>query len=170
MSNKFNNFIHTLIPYDYALFGGVFLLFLLFVILGIALRKRAYLAIPLILIAFATLILGPTLGYVEMHNYLFSNSTTIVNQKKLTFTKAIVINGLVKNTSDINFKSCKITAKIYKSTKNEIVDFILGFKPIYKMSIIEDNIPVKSQRSVKMIIEPFTYTKNYALSLEADCK
>lgn len=170
MSGKINAFIHDLVLYDYILFGGVFFLFLLFVILGIVARRRTYVAIPLILIAFTTLILGPTLGYVEMHNYLYKNKITIINQKKLTFTKAIVLNGSVKNESNRDFKRCKITAKVYKSTKNEIKDFIFSFKPINKMTIIENSIAINEEREFKMIIEPFTYLKEYTLSVEADCK
>lgn len=170
MSGKINAFIHDLVLYDYILFGGVFFLFLLLVILGIVARRRTYIAIPLILIAFTTLILGPTLGYIEMHNYLYKNKTTIINQKKLTFTKAIVLNGSVKNESNRDFKRCKITAKVYKSTKNEIKDFIFSFKPINKMTIIENSIAINEEREFKMIIEPFTYLKEYTLSVEADCK
>lgn len=170
MSGKINAFIHDLVLYDYLLFGVVFFLFLFFVILGIVARRRTYIAVPLVLIAFTTLILGPTLGYVEMHNYLYKNKTTIINQKKLTFTKAIVLNGLVKNESNRNFKRCKITAKVYKSTKNEIKDFIFSFKPINKMTIVENSIVMNEEREFKMIIEPFTYLKEYTLSVEADCR
>ncbi|MDD5157502.1 DUF2393 domain-containing protein [Sulfurimonas sp.] len=170
MSGKINAFIYDLVLYDYILFGVVFFLFIFFVILGIVARRRTYIAIPLVLIAFATLILGPTLGYVEMHNYLYKNKTTIINQKKLTFTKAIVLNGSVKNESNRDFKRCKITAKVFKSTKNEIKDFIFSFKPINKMTIIENSIAINEERDFKMIVEPFTYLKDYTLFVEADCR
>lgn len=170
MSEKINAFIHDLVLYDYILFGGALFLFILFIILGIVARGKTYIAIPLILIAFTTLIAGPTLGYIEMHNYIYKNETLITNQKKLTFTKAIVLNGSVKNDSNINFKRCKITVKVYKSTGSEIKDFIFRFKPINKMTIIKDNIVINEKREFKMIIEPFTYLKKYSLSAEADCR
>lgn len=170
MSEKINAFIHDLVLYDYVLFGVVFFLFIFFIILGIVARRRTYLAIPLIFIAFTTLIVGPTFGFIEMHNYIYKNKTTIINQKKLTFTKAIVLNGTVKNESNRNFKRCKITAKVYKFTKNEIKDFIFSFKPINKMTIVESSVAINEEREFKMIIEPFTYMKGYTVSVEADCR
>ena len=170
MSGKINAFLHDLVLYDYVLFGVAFFLFIFFIVLGIVARRKTYLAILFILVAFTAIIAGPTLGYIEMHRYIYKNKATITNQKRLTFTKAVVLKGLVKNESNINFKRCKITAKIYKSTKNEIKDFIFSFKPINKMTIIENDIAVNKVREFKMIVEPFTYLKDYTVSVEADCR
>ena len=170
LKTKITAFINELILYDYILFGTIFVLFILFIILGIILRRKMGLAIFLILLAFAIVFLGPTLGYKEMHKFLFKNSITITTQKKLTFTKAIVIKGVLTNESKFNFKSCKITASAYKLSKNPIKKYIYPFKPIKKMSIIELDIPKGSSKEFKMFIEPFTYSKEYNISIGANCK
>jgi len=163
-------FIENLILYDYILFGGVFVLFILFIILGIILRKKIFLAVLLILLAFAILILGPTLGYQEMHKFLFKNATTITSQKKLEFTQAIVVKGTLKNESKFNFSTCRITTKVHKVSKNEYKNYLYAFKTIQKASILEENIVKGQTINFKLFIEPFTYSKDYNLSIGAKCK
>jgi len=164
------SFIHNLIPYDYALFGGVFFLFILFIIISILLRRKTALAVFLILIAFSILFLGPSIGYMKMHEYLFKNNVELVSQKKLTYTKAIVVNGKLTNESKFDFKSCNITASAYKVSGNKIKDFIYPFKPLQKTSIIEYDILKDETIDFKIIVEPFTYTKDYNVSIGAKCK
>lgn len=170
MTDIITAFMNGLITYDYILFGSVFFLFLIFIILGIILRKKAALAVFLILLAFVILTLGSTLGYIKMHQYLFKNSTSITSYKELTFTKAVVIYGVVKNTSNFDFKSCNITASAYPVSGNSIKDYILKFKPFNKMSILEYDILRGEEREFKLILDPFTYSKDYNISLGANCK
>lgn len=167
---KINEIIKELIVYDYILFGSLLLIFLIFIIIGIVFRHKIFLAIFLIIFAFITLILGSTFGYVEMHNYLFKNETALISQKKLSFTQAIVVYGTIKNVSQRDFKSCKISASVYRISGNEIKDYIKKFKPIAKMSIVEEDIAVGQEREIKIIISPFVYSGDYNVSLGADCR
>jgi len=159
-----------LIKYDYILFGSVFALFLLFIILAIVLRKKVALSIFLILLSFSILALGPTLGYIKMHEYLFKNSTKLISQKKLSFTPAIVVKGSITNESKFNFTSCKITASAYKSSTNIIKKYIYPLKPLKKMSILHEDILKGETKEFKIIIEPFTYKKDYNISIKASCR
>ena len=170
MKAKITAFIESLIMYDYILFGSVFILFILFIILGIMLRKKTGLAIFLILLAFSLLALGPTLGYIKMHEYLFKNSTVITSQKKLEFTKAVVVKGKLSNESKFDFESCNITAKAYKVSNNSWKNYIYQFKTIKKMSILEHDIKKGETIDFKIIVEPFTYAQDYNISVGADCK
>jgi len=170
MKDIINNFIHNLIIYDYILFSALLFVFILFIIIGILLRHRVGIALFVIMLAFTQLIVGSTYGYLKMHEYLFKNETSIISQKKLSFTEAIVLYGTIKNVSNKDFSSCKITAKVYKTSENKLKDYLLKFKPINKMSIIENDIAKGQEREIKIIIEPFTYAYDYNLSLGADCK
>jgi len=170
MKAKLTAFINELITYDYILFGSAFVLFILFIILGIVLRRKIVLAIFLILLSFTILIAGPTIGYVKMHDYIFKNSTEITSQKKLTFTQAVVVKGKITNESNRFFKSCKITAGAVKVSSNELKNYIYSFKPFAKMSITEQDIAVGETREIKIIIEPFTYSKDFNLTIGAKCK
>lgn len=170
MKAKITAFINELITYDYILFGSVFLLFILFIILGIVLRKKTALAILLILLSFTILIAGPTVGYVKMHDYIFKNTIELTSQKKLNFTQAVVVKGKVTNNSQRFFKSCNITASTLKVSKNELKNYLYSFKPFAKMSILEQDIAVGETREFKIIIEPFTYSKDFNVSIGAKCK
>jgi len=170
IKEKITAFINELVIYDYILFGSVFALFLLFIILAIVLRKKVSLSIFLILLSFFILILGPTLGYLKMHEYLFKNSTQLISQKRLSFTPAVVLKGSVTNESKVNFASCKITASAYKVSQNVIKKYIYPLKPFKKMSILEDNILKGEIREFKIIIEPFSYSKDYNISIKASCR
>jgi hypothetical protein len=169
MKEKISLFIDNLIVYDYILFGSVFVLFLLFIILAIILRKKLGLALFLILLSFSSLILGPTLGYKYLHEYLYKYSLVLQSQQKLNFTEAIVVKGTLTNDSKFNFKSCTITASAYKVSSNKYKNYIYPFNPLKNMSIVEEQISIGAQREFKIIIEPFTYSGEYNISLKADC-
>jgi hypothetical protein len=169
MKEKISLFIHNLIVYDYALFGAAFVLFLLFMILAILLRRKLGLALFLLLLSFTALITIPTLGYKYMHAYLYKNSLELQMQQKLNFTQAVVVKGMLANESKFDFKSCNITASVYKVSSNKYKNYIYPFNPFQHMSIIEEQIPIGEKREFKIIIEPFTYAGDYNISLKANC-
>ena len=74
------------------------------------------------------------------------------------------------NESKVDFKSCKITASVFKSSKNIIKKHIYPLKPLKKMSIWQENILKGETQEFKIIIEPFTYKKDYNISIKASCK
>ncbi len=170
MKAKLTAFLDSLILYDYILFGSVFVLFILFIILSIVLRKKVLLAVLLAIFSFSLLILGPTFGYVKMHEYLFKNSIKLISQKKLEFVSAIVVKGALTNESKFDFSSCVITAKVHKESKNELKKYLYRFKTIKKASIIEESIRKGETINFKIIVEPFNYSKDYNISLGAKCK
>ncbi|ADN09903.1 conserved hypothetical protein [Sulfurimonas autotrophica DSM 16294] len=163
-------FIDGLISYDYILFGASFILFILFIIFALLLRKKLIVALFFIFLGFATLVLGPTFGYIQMHKYIFKNSTKLLSQKKLNFVQAVVVKGTITNESKFDFGECKITAEVYKVTKNKYKNYLFKLKPFQKMSILEQNLPKGQMREFKIIIEPFRYQKDYNISLGASCK
>ena len=170
MKGKITAFIDGLIPYDYALFGGAFLLFIIFIILGLMLRRKIVLSLLFILLAFTTLLLGPTLGYIKMHEYLFKNTVTLTSQKRLKFSEAVIVYGTLTNESKKYFKECKITASAYSVTSNKYKNYLKKLKPFQKMSIFEKDIAVAETRKFKIIVEPFRYSRDYNISLGADCR
>ena len=170
MKSKINEYISGLIAYDYILFMAVFILFILLIILGIVFRKKLLLALLLIFTSFLILVLGPTLGRSIMYETLFQNSTELLTNKRLSFVEAVVVTGLIKNESTRNFKICKITASAYKISSNKFRNYFYELKPFKQMSIVEDDILVSEAKEFKMILEPFTYKKDYNISLGARCK
>ena len=170
MREKLLAFVHGLILYDYILFGLSFFLFLLFIILALLLRKKLLTGLFFVFLGFATLVLGPTLGYIQMHKYLFKNSVKMISQKRLHFVQAVVVKGSITNASKFDFGACKISAEVYKVSKNRYKNYLFRLKPFQKMSILEKDLPKGQTKEFRIIIEPFTYKKEYNISLEASCK
>jgi hypothetical protein len=171
MKHKVIAFIDSLILYDYILFGVVALLFILFLILAIVLRNRVGISIFIILLAFATLLLGPTLGYKFMHDFLFKNSVKITTIKQLEFTNALLIKGTITNNSKMKFLTCKIKAGAYKVTGKKIPDMIYPYRPFKRGYLKLDTIIKPNEtRAFKMFIEPFRYKKDYNVTIGANCR
>ncbi len=170
MKEKITAFIDELIKYDYILFGSVFTLFILFIVLALILRRKVGLSIFLVLFSFTILVVGPTLGYVEMHKYLFKNSIALISQKKLNFSNAIVVKASLTNESKLDFKTCKITINVHKVSKNMIKKYLYKFKTIKKATVIKENIKIGEKIEFKVFVEPFTYSKDYNITLGANCK
>ncbi|MDD4883952.1 DUF2393 family protein, partial [Sulfuricurvum sp.] len=91
MKAQIIDFIHHLLIYDYLLFGGIFILFILLLTLAIAFRKKMGLAIFLVLVAFGVLTAGPVGRYIALHHYLFKHTIIIHEVKALEFTEALLI-------------------------------------------------------------------------------
>ena len=171
MKTKIAAFIQSLMVYDYILFGVVLALFVLLLILAVILHKKTLLSVILIIISFGILLLGPTLGYIALHNYLFKSSYKIHEVKSLEFSQALVVKGEIHNASNRDFQRCKITANVYKVANNMILDLLYPLNPFKKTSILSEEVLEKSAtRDFKIIVEPFTYTKDYNVSLGVNCQ
>jgi len=170
MKSKITAFIDSLGSYDYALFGGTFVVFILLIFLTILLRRRIILALLLFLISFSSLFLVPTIGRKYMYDYLYANSVEIISQKRLHYSDAIVVKGKLKNISDRNFKICKINIKVHKVSTNKLRNLMFQFKHIQQLTIYEEDIVKDEEIKFKAIIEPFKYKKDYNLTIEASCK
>ena len=88
----------------------------------------------------------------------------------MTFTSAIVVKGSVKNESQFDFEKCRITASVHKVSKNELRNYFYTLKSLKNMSIWEEDIPKGETRTFKIIVEPFTYKRDYNISLKASCE
>ena len=170
MREKILAFLHSLILYDYILFGAIFSLLLIFLILAIIKRESLISSILYIFFAFFILLAGPFIGYKTLHYFLYKNSIELVSEKKLKFMKAIVVRAKLHNESNFDFKECKITANVHKAHSNSVKNFLYSFRIIKKMTIITKDIKSGNSKNIKIIIEPFKYKKRYQISLKADCR
>ena len=170
MKEKLTAFLDQLIIYDYLLFGAALLLFIMFLLLAILLRKKLLLAILLIIMAFTVIVIVPTLGYMQMHAYIFKNSTSIKSLKALEFTQALVVHGHLTNESNRDFTQCAITAGVYKVADNILLDTLYPLNPFQKETILVEEIPIGKKITFKIIVEPFNYSRDYNGSIGAKCR
>lgn len=171
MKDKITDFIHHLLIYDYLLFAGVILAFLLILILAIVLRNRLGLAVFLVLLAFVVLTVGPIVGYLQLHRVLFANTVQTEQIKKLEFTEALLIRGTITNASKRPFSECTLNAGVHKVKHNRYIDPIYPHIPFRKSALVVPG-PIEPGKSVpfKLIIEPFRYTSDFNVTLKADCR
>ncbi|MBD3799328.1 MAG: DUF2393 domain-containing protein [Epsilonproteobacteria bacterium] len=171
MKAKITEFIHNLLMYDYILFGGIFILFILLLTIAIIFRRKLRLAIFLVFLAFGVVSIGPVVGYIMLHKYLFKNNILLREVKALEFTEALLIKGDINNTSKRPFKECTLHAGVYKVTHNKYIDPLYPYIPFKKGSITL-NKPIAPGKSTpfKLFIEPFRYTNDYNLTIKAECR
>lgn len=171
MKARIIDFIHHLIIYDYLLFGGIFVLFLLLLVLAIALRHKMVLAVIFVLLAFGVLTAGPVIGYIKLHQYLFKNTIILHEVKALEFTEALLIKGDINNTSKRPFKECSIYVGVYKVSHYKYLDKIYPYIPFKKgsLKIVEPIAPGKSA-PFKLFVEPFRYAKDYNITIKGECR
>lgn len=171
MKALIQEFINHLIIYDYFLFGGIIILFILLLILAIALQHKMGWAIFFVLVAFGVLTAGPVAGYITLHQYLFKHTLIVHEIKALEFTEALLIKGDINNTSKRTFSECTLSAGVYKVTHNKIIDPIYPYIPFKKSSLrVQKTIPPGKSVPFKLFVEPFRYTKDYNITLKAKCR
>jgi hypothetical protein len=170
MKEKILLFLHSLTTYDYIFYISIFVIFVVLILLILLLRNKPSIALLLLLIAILEVSLGPTIGYSYFHNYLYKNSITLTKAKRLQFVQAVVIEGKLKNESKFDFTSCEVKAKIVKKTKNKYKNMILQFKPIKTKTITLQDIPKNTDVAFKFLIEPFTYKKDFNVTVSGVCR
>lgn len=170
MKEKILVFLHSLTVYDLIYFGAVFLLFILLIVFVLFLRQRLIAALLLLLVAILEISLGPTIGFRFFHNTLFKNEIVLTKTKRLHFVKALVIKGKLKNISRFDFKSCLVQATVYKETHNKFKNLIFKLKPIKQADITIKDIPKGADGTFEFFIEPFTYKKDFNVSVKGVCR
>lgn len=171
MKARIQDFIQNLIPYDYFLFGGIILLFVLLLTLAIVLRHKLGVAIVIVFMAFGVLTVAPFVGYWTMHHQLFKNKITLHEIKALEFTEALLIKGDINNTSKRPFKECTLHAGVSKVTPNTYLNQLYHVIPFKKSSMtIQQPISPGESMPFKLFVEPFRYTKKYNVTVKAECR
>ena len=163
-------FIDTLHMYDYILFAISGALFLLLLFLAILLRNKVGVSLILVITSFIVLISGPIFGYNKIHNSIYKTKISDLSIKRLEFSQAVVIKGTLTNLGQENFKKCKISSSAYKGATNFLEELVHPLKPFLKRSIVrEENIDINNSIDFKLLLEPFTYSKEYNISVKVNC-
>jgi len=167
---NFQAFIDSLHLYDYILFGISGALFLVLLFLAILLRNKIGLSLFLVILSFITLVAGPFVGYNYIHDSIYKTEISELSIKKLEFSEAVVIKGKITNLGKESFKQCKISSSAYRGADNFLEELVFPLKPFMKRSIIkEENIDINNSIDFKLLLEPFTYSKEYNISLKVNC-
>ena len=166
----FQSFIETLHLYDYVFFSASAALFLLLLTLAIILRNRVGFSLFLVFLAFIILIAGPIVGYSYVHSSVYKTKISELSIKRLEFSQAVVIKGTLTNFGQQSFRKCTISSHAFKGADNFLEELVFPLKPFIKRSIIkEENIDINKSIDFKLMLEPFTYSNEYNISVKVDC-
>jgi len=165
-----HDFIASLHLYDYILFGISGALFVLILLLAILLRNKAILSLILVLLAFIILVALPISGYKYIHGQLYKTELTNLNIKRLEFSEAIVIKGTITNQGKVDFHKCTIGSQAYKGASGFLQEIVYPLKPFQKVSIVkQEELGIGQSLDFKLVMEPFTYTDEYNISMKVNC-
>lgn len=164
------DFINTLTNYDYIGFILAFVLFVLFLILALMLRKKIKLAFLLMSLAFLSLFMAPVAMHILVKKTLFKNEAKIELVKKLHYSDTLLIKGTLLYKGSYEAKHCKVEVAVHKKDQGFFKDLAYAIKPYKKGKWELDKAFSKGDTvSFKVVIEPYLYQGDYNLSLSSEC-
>ncbi|EKP0524913.1 DUF2393 family protein [Campylobacter coli] len=157
---------------DYMLILFVFFLFTCVLLLCIFLRHKPVAALLIIALNIIICFLIYTYGYKFIDSEVRSRKTTIVEQKFIQSSEALIIDFNITNTSKNDFKQCKVIARIFKDKlpednlineyKNQLIPFRQKSREIF-------NLKKNTTQFQRIAFENFNYDNNYTIRLNSEC-
>ncbi|HEB9336847.1 TPA: DUF2393 family protein [Campylobacter coli] len=157
---------------DYMLILFVFFLFTCVLLLCIFLRHKPVAALLIIALNIIICFLVYTYGYKLIDSQARSRKTTIIEQKFIQSSGALIIDFNITNTSKNDFKQCKIIAKIFKDKlpqdslintyKNKFIPFRQKSREIF-------NLKQNTTQFQRIAFDNFNYDNNYTIRLNSEC-
>ena len=146
--------LHNLNLYHYGVTAFVTIVFLLFFVLAIMLRKRLILSAMLFLLSF--LLAGPSIvaANVFVEDQIRSVKITDVNVKRLRFVKAFVVTGTAKNDGKLPTKNLYIKVKFVKKSDSQLREFLNFYKPVNEqIFVVEQALNVGDSADFKILAD-----------------
>lgn len=157
---------------DYMLILFVFFLFTCVLLLCIFLRHKPVAALLIIALNIIICFLIYTYGYKFIDSEVRSRKTTIVEQKFIQSSEALIIDFNITNTSKNDFKQCKVIARIFKDKlpednlineyKNQLIPFRQKSREIF-------NLKKNTTQFQRISFDNFNYDNNYTIRLNSEC-
>jgi len=165
------DYIHHLTIYDYFAFSlvGVFFLlsFLIFIMIA---RKRLGLGLLWLLLSIMIVVISPI--FIKLYFDKTVKKVEIIEKKetKLNFAKMLVIKGKLKSKAKIDFKKCRVFAKVVQVDENKYKNILNNLKPKRYMSILLDR-ELKRGESLpfKMVFKNFAPKYKYKTEVFGEC-
>jgi hypothetical protein len=158
----------------YDILGFVFVIVLgfLFIVLAVAMRKNIVALILLIVVALGTLAGGPfAMGYM-VDSVTRKTVVSSLDIKQLNYTKALVINGRLRNAGKIDLRDCKIIVEIWKKSNSSYKEYIRMFqKPKYKKIFkATDRLPLRGVHDFKVVYDNFRTPGKSDVIVRGECR
>lgn len=171
LKTSIQTYISHMQTYDYLAFGWLFLLFFLFFILALILiRRKPFLSLFILLVDISVVGVSPFAIKWYLDDKLRGNESQTTLVKQLQFSDTLIVEGSVKNISDIDFTTCLTHVKVIKPDNNKYKSFLLALKPIRNQSILLEMPPARGQETpFRVLFEPFRYGGDFNVTVNAEC-
>ena len=171
LKGSFLDYLHALTLYDYAAFGWLLFLFLIILTLAILLgRKKPRLAISLIIVTILLMFVAPFGLKYFLDKTVRKVDVVMDKVSKLNYASSLIVLGHLSNDGKVPFKKCRINAKVFKIDENKYKNMLNSLKPLRNKTIVLDkNISEGEEAVFKIVFENFKTTKEYNVSLSAEC-
>jgi len=168
---NFLDYVHALTLYDYVAFGWLLFLFLIILTLAILLgRKKPRLAISLIMMTILLMFVAPFGLKYFLDKTVRKVDVVMDKVSKLHFASSLIVTGHLSNDGKVPFQKCRINAKVFKIDENKYKNMLNSLKPLRNKTIVVDkNISQGEEAVFKIVFENFKTTKDYNVSLSAEC-
>ncbi len=159
---------HSLTKYDYMAIGWILFLAFLLLILAAIVKKRV-LSYSLLLMGIALLFTGPIAVKAVMDRYLRAAEAHVENLKELKYTDSLIVEGVVKNSSELDFSRCDLALLIYKKSDNFLKKTAAILKPIaVRFDTLDEHIAKGETKPFRIIVDHFS-AKDFNLTLQPRC-
>lgn len=164
------DFFNTLSVYDYVGFILTIVLFTLFLILALLLRRRTKLSMFFVLIAFTFFFVGPSAAHIFVKKTIFKSNPILSEVKKLVYSDTLLIKGSLLYVGKKDANHCRIEANLHKHSENSLKDFAYDLKSFRSGSqMIDQKFTKGDSVDFKIVIEPFSYQGDYNITVHSGC-
>jgi hypothetical protein len=168
---RFLDYIHHLTIYDYFALSmvGVFFLFSFIIFIMIA-RKRLGLGLFWLMLSLIVVFISPV--GIKIYFDKTVKKIELIDKKeyKLNFAKKLVLKGKIKSKAKVDFKKCRVFAKIIKEDKNKYKNILNNLKPKRYLSILL-NKELKRGETMpyKIVFDDFKPKYKYKVKVYGEC-
>ncbi|WP_394968180.1 DUF2393 family protein [uncultured Helicobacter sp.] len=161
------DFFDTFAFYEIGLMGALFIIFVLFFMLGLLLRGRRFISKFFFFLSFILFVGAPFLLQFCMQHFLYKTDIHILQSKRLEYINAFFIQAKVTNTGFAPFITCEVSVDILHD------GFLKPLSRVYPKKHYKQTIPLQLQPNqsdeFQLIFDNFTPTPPFDYTLYIDC-
>jgi len=158
----------SLTKYDYMAIGWILFLALLLLILAAVVKKRVLSYLSL-LAGLLLLFAGPPTVKSVLDGYLREADIEVERVKRLNYSSSLIIEGEIKNVSELDFSHCDLAVSIYRPASNVLDHAAAVLKPItVKIERMDSPIARSETKPFRIIVDHFS-TQEFNLTVQPRC-
>ncbi len=159
---------HSLTKYDYMAIGWILFLAFLLLILAAVIKKKG-LSYLFLLTGVVLLFAGPVAVKSIMDSYLRKAEAAVESTKSLSYSNSIIIEGSLKNDSELDFSHCDLAVLIYRPADNFLKRTAAILKPIaVRIEHLDFPVTHNNSKPFRIIVDHFS-TQEFNLTVQPRC-